>query len=500
MAMSGASSNHSPKLAIPVSSPWSQIVAATSPSSLPPPLVAESAAVNLAPAPEDSSSDAGHNVNTGKRPAWNKPSNGASSSVMGADSWPALSESARSSAKSPSPSPSESVKVSMEALSVTLLQGAGSVVPSAQRHVRDNVSVSSTVQTHQKSFKRSNSNTSSNGGNPLSQQMSVSQGSVVAVAAGSHNYNPSLKDHQPRAGFVANDHPTQRNSYRHRNSGGPHQRGEYHHHNYGGRRDQDRSHEWNNHRNFNGRDNYMSPRIVPRFIRPPSSNHVQYYAPPPMRPYGGLYGYHELHPQMVYVPPITLDSFSRGVPYMSPMPSNAMYFQQPPESQLHTKIVNQINYYFSNENLVKDLYLRRQMDTQGWVPISLVADFKKVKSLTENIQIVIDAVRTSSVVEVQGEKIRRRNDWGKWIMPEDQLPNVGGSQTIGQLAEQVQTIALETTNNVDAGVLDTAASQDRPFGDLNSRHLPSTPEGTDQDDNQGSDHSISARNRVAEVL
>lgn len=58
--------------------------------------------------PEDSSqweaqlesSDIG-NGNAGKRPAWNKPSNGVAEAgpVMGASSWPALSESARVSAK-----------------------------------------------------------------------------------------------------------------------------------------------------------------------------------------------------------------------------------------------------------------------------------------------------------------------------------------------------------------------------------------------------------------
>ncbi|TKY58306.1 La-related protein 1C [Spatholobus suberectus] len=487
MAMSGASPNHSPKPG--VSSPWSQIVAAAAPPSSPPPVV-DSAAANSAPA-EDSDSGGGHNVNAGKRPAWNKPSNGASSSVMGADSWPALSESARAPAKpqSPSPSPSESAKGSTDASSVPPLQGTGSAVPSPQRHVRDNVSANNTVQTHQKSFKRSNSNMSSNGGH-IPPQMSGPQGSMAA--AGSHNYNSSPKEHQPRAGFVSNDHPQQRNSFRHRNGSGPHHRGDGHHHNYGGRRDQDRANqEWNNHRNFNGRDNYMSPRFVPRFIRPPPPpNSAQLYPPPPpMRQYGGSIGFPELPPQMVYVPPPPLESM-RGVPFVAPIPPNAMFFQ-PPDTQLHTKIVSQIDYYFSNENLIKDIYLRRNMDDQGWVPINLIAGFKKVKHLTDNIQIVLDAVRTSSVVEVQGDKIRRRNDWKKWIMPPGQLPNVRGSQ-IGQLAEQVQSIALETTNNDDAGVLD--ASQNRPFGDLNSQYLLSTSEGTGQVGIQVSDHSISARN------
>ena len=115
--MTGASPNHSPKPG--VSSPWSQIVAAAAPPSSPP-LPVDSALINFAPA-DDFDNGGGNNVNTGKRPAWNKPSNGASSSVMDADSWPALSESARATAVK-SPSPLESDKGSVDAMSTPSLQ------------------------------------------------------------------------------------------------------------------------------------------------------------------------------------------------------------------------------------------------------------------------------------------------------------------------------------------------------------------------------------------
>ncbi|KAL3031699.1 hypothetical protein AAZX31_02G043200 [Glycine max] len=386
MAMSGASSDHSPKPG--VSSPWSQIVAAAAPPSStsppPPPVVDASVAVNSPPT-EDSDNGGGNNVITGKRPAWNKPSNAASSSVIGADSWPLPAESARAPTKSPSPSPSpsEMTKTSTDISSLPPpLQGSGSVTPSPQRNVRDNANAdNNTVQTHQKSFKRSNSNTSSNGGHHPP-QMSGPQGPIAP--AGSHNYNSSPKEHQPRAGFFPNDHLPQRNSFRYRNGGGPHQRGDgHHHHNYGGRRDQDHrgNQDWNNHRSFNGRDNFMSPRFGPRFIRPPLPPNPAplFPPPPPLHPYGGSIGFPELPPQMIYVPPPPLESM-RGVPFVSPIPPNAMFFQ-PSDNQLHTKIVNQIDYYFSNENLVKDIYLRRNMDDQGWVTINLIAGFKKVSCL-----------------------------------------------------------------------------------------------------------------------
>ncbi|TKY70303.1 La-related protein 1B [Spatholobus suberectus] len=315
------------------------------------------------------------------------------------------------------------------------------------------------------------------------------------AATGSRN--SSTKDHSQRSGFVSNDHPQQRNSFRNRN-GGPHHRGDGgHHHNYGNRRDQD----WNNNRSFSGRDAHVPPRVVPRFIRPPSPpNSAQFFHPSPMRPFGSPIGFHELAPPLVFVaaPPPPPDSL-RGVPFVPPMPHHPLFFTGP-DPQLHSKIVNQIDYYFSNENLIKDTFLRQNMDDQGWVPIKLIAGFNKVMHLTDNIQIILDAVRTSSVVEVQGDKIRRRNDWRRWIMPPPvQFSN---ATTLGvlnpdMLAEQVHNIALETSNYDGAGGLDVLpdTSQHRStFADLRSPLQLPTSEGTGQVGIRGSDHSISARN------
>lgn len=74
------------------------------------------------------SSDIGNglNCNAGKRPAWNKPSNGAAEvgPVMGAVSWPPLSESTRASTKSSSP---ESSKGSLDGSSSVSVSQVGSL-------------------------------------------------------------------------------------------------------------------------------------------------------------------------------------------------------------------------------------------------------------------------------------------------------------------------------------------------------------------------------------
>lgn len=143
-------------------------------------------------------------------------------------------------------------------------------------------------------MKRNGANASFNGSH---QQQSALQGQIAPT--GFHNSSP--RGHTQRSGFLSqthnvNDHPQQRSSFRNRN-GGPHQRGDNtHHHNYGNRREQDRGNQdWNTHRNFNGRDTHMPPRVFPRFIRPPPPppppNSGQFIPPPPVRPFGGPVGF-----------------------------------------------------------------------------------------------------------------------------------------------------------------------------------------------------------------
>ncbi|KAF3324939.1 La-related protein 1B [Carex littledalei] len=81
--------------------------------------------------------------------------------------------------------------------------------------------------------------------------------------------------------------------------------------------------------------------------------------------------------------------------------------------KLRNSIFKQIEYYFSIDNLVKDTHLRKKMDKQGWVPISFVADFKQVKQMSGDLQFILESLNDSTVVEVQGNKIRRRENWMK---------------------------------------------------------------------------------------
>lgn len=77
-------------------------------------------------------------------------------------------------------------------------------------------------------------------------------------------------------------------------------------------------------------------------------------------------------------------------------------FEEPNNSiegkQLHDTIRKQIEYYFSRENLATDAYLVSQMNSNMYVPIQIVANFKKVKSLTEDINLIVSVMRESDKV------------------------------------------------------------------------------------------------------
>ncbi|KAH0460683.1 hypothetical protein IEQ34_011346 [Dendrobium chrysotoxum] len=110
---------------------------------------------------------------------------------------------------------------------------------------------------------------------------------------------------------------------------------------------------------------------------------------------------------------------------------------------LRTRLRKQIEYYFSSGNLETDLFLKNQMDANGWVPITLIDGFRRVEALmkevqllynylrssnfmpdqitplTSNEQFISDSLRSSNDVEVQGDKIRKRHEWEKWVSPKN---------------------------------------------------------------------------------
>ncbi|KAM1703537.1 la-related protein 6B-like [Malus sylvestris] len=78
-----------------------------------------------------------------------------------------------------------------------------------------------------------------------------------------------------------------------------------------------------------------------------------------------------------------------------------------------SKILNQVEYYFSDLNLATTDHLMRfiNKDPEGYVPISVVASFKKIKALINSNSQLATVLRNSSklVVHEDGKKVRRQH-------------------------------------------------------------------------------------------
>ncbi|UJR09182.1 hypothetical protein I4U23_013430 [Adineta vaga] len=85
--------------------------------------------------------------------------------------------------------------------------------------------------------------------------------------------------------------------------------------------------------------------------------------------------------------------------------------------QLREKLRKQLEYYFSKENIVNDIYLQSQMDAENYVPISMIGNFKLIKRLTNDLQLIIDVLKESPLVEVDSEEKRVRSSDSKIHLP-----------------------------------------------------------------------------------
>ncbi|CAM1307823.1 LARP4 (predicted), partial [Pycnogonum litorale] len=79
-----------------------------------------------------------------------------------------------------------------------------------------------------------------------------------------------------------------------------------------------------------------------------------------------------------------------------------------PLDQLKGMLQQQLEYYFSRENLANDQYLLSQMDSDQYVPIWTIANFNQVKKLTKDMNLIIEVLKGSPNVQVDetGEKVR----------------------------------------------------------------------------------------------
>lgn len=80
------------------------------------------------------------------------------------------------------------------------------------------------------------------------------------------------------------------------------------------------------------------------------------------------------------------------------------------DSDLQEKIIKQVEWYFSDENLLKDSFLMKHINRnkQGYVSLKLVASLRKVKTLSKDWKAVLEGLKHSNLLALNEEKTKIR--------------------------------------------------------------------------------------------
>lgn len=174
--------------------------------------------------------------------------------------------------------------------------------------------------------------------------------------------------------------------------------------------------------------NGMGPRGQPYSPPPRQGAHGQMFPPPPQRggrggrnAGGNHYNRMSLPNSASRLPPVQ----TQFAPYEYPMaPMSAMPFQPPPywDNMVMTMLKQQIEYYFSIDNLCKDLFLRQRMDSQGFVPLHFILAFQRIRDMQAELAMVRAVCEESNEVdyivgEDDCERLRRRHGWETFVLP-----------------------------------------------------------------------------------
>lgn len=94
----------------------------------------------------------------------------------------------------------------------------------------------------------------------------------------------------------------------------------------------------------------------------------------------------------------------------------------------------QVEYYFSDENLNRDAYLRKRMSSEGYVNLLIISGFARIRSLTPLndggsgvTTLLLQAISSSPVLEVDASrtKVRRKEGWEQYLTQEGSTRSPG---------------------------------------------------------------------------
>jgi len=115
-------------------------------------------------------------------------------------------------------------------------------------------------------------------------------------------------------------------------------------------------------------------------------------------------------------------------------------------SDVESKVIRQIEYYFGDHNLCRDKFLQEEIKKeQGWIPLTVMLKFKRLAQITEDTAVITTALGKSKneLVEVHEDKTKIRRN------PEKKIPEMNNDWK-----EEVQSRTLYMKGFPTEAVLD----------------------------------------------
>ncbi|KAG8965387.1 hypothetical protein FRC03_000562 [Tulasnella sp. 419] len=198
---------------------------------------------------------------------------------------------------------------------------------------------------------------------------------------------------------------------------------------------------------------------TPQMVSNPYAPYGMYPPPvqqPPYMPY--MYGQPVAYGPPLPMPPVVgqqqqqINGVAPGGGFGAPIPMPLTYpgYQLDP---LRLYLLGQIEYYFSIQNLAKDVFLRNQMDTEGWIDIATIASFNRVRQLTTDLNVVKETMALSQLVEVDEERTKVRvanRGWESFVLHSTSSPN-GAAVDYGVGGGAVESESTTTATTTATG-------------------------------------------------
>ncbi|XP_077264498.1 la autoantigen-like isoform X1 [Temnothorax americanus] len=115
--------------------------------------------------------------------------------------------------------------------------------------------------------------------------------------------------------------------------------------------------------------------------------------------------------------------------------------EEEPSEDLLTKIKAQVEYYFGNVNMQRDKFLIEQTKLdEGWIPMTVMLNFKILASLSKNVDVILKALETSDLIEISEDKKKIRRS------PKHPLPEFNEGYRKAQEARTVYVKGFPLTD------------------------------------------------------